>query len=60
MRYEYRCQGCPHQWEEDDKRVEDDHSMCPKCYAQGKRVIAGGTSFVLKGGYTEKNGYSGG
>lgn len=51
MTYEYVCEACGHQWEAEqsikDRPLED----CVSCRAKkAKRLVSGGTGFLLKGG----------
>lgn len=51
MTYEYVCEACGHQWEAEqsikDRALED----CVACGAKkAKRLVSGGTGFLLKGG----------
>jgi putative FmdB family regulatory protein len=49
--YEYFCQNCNHCFEEIQKINDLPIEKCPKCgYEKVKRLISGGTGFVLKGG----------
>jgi len=48
--YEYQCGKCGHEFEREQRIVEDPIKKCPKCRSlQAKRLISR-TSFVLKGG----------
>jgi len=48
--YEYQCQKCGHEFEREQRIVEDPIKKCPACKSnQAKRLISK-TSFVLKGG----------
>jgi putative FmdB family regulatory protein len=58
--YEYICTECKHNWEEDQNITSEPTAKCPKCgKSTAKRLIAGGTSFQLKGGCWSKDGYKG-
>jgi len=47
--YEYQCQKCGHEFEREQRIVEDPIKRCPACKSnQAKRLISK-TSFVLKG-----------
>lgn len=49
--YEYGCSACGHQWEQVQRIVEAPVEVCPKCAEHAaKRLISGGTNFILKGG----------
>lgn len=48
--YDYQCQKCGHEFEKEQRIIEDPIKKCPACKAnQAKRLISK-TSFVLKGG----------
>lgn len=48
--YEYQCRKCGHEFEREQRIVDDPIKKCPKCKSnQAKRLISL-TSFVLKGG----------
>ena len=57
--YEYKCSACEYVWEEiqkiNDKKIE----QCPECKEKtAKRLVSGGTGFVLKGsGWYSSGGY---
>lgn len=58
MIYEYECQTCKHTWEVEQKISDDPVKKCPKCKKlKAKRLISGGSSFVLKGGGWANEGY---
>jgi putative FmdB family regulatory protein len=47
--YEYQCRKCGHEFEREQRIVEDPIKKCPACKSnQAKRLISK-TSFVLKG-----------
>ena len=49
--YEYVCEACKHAWELEQRMVDDAIKKCPKCKKQkAKRMISGGSNFILKGG----------
>lgn len=59
MIYEYVCENCSHEWEEDQKITDDRIEECPQCKQQSaKRLISGGGNFILKGGSWASSGYS--
>lgn len=63
MIYDYCCLSCKHEWEEEQKMSDTVVEICPKCgEVSAKRLISGGTGFVLKGGGVgwAKNKYSSG
>lgn len=57
--YEYKCEGCQHTWNETQKMSDDPTQKCPECEEEkAKRLISGGTGFVLKGsGWFNSGGY---
>ncbi len=58
MIYEYCCLACKNEWEETQKVLDPVIEICPKCgKKEAKRLISGGTSFVLKGGSWAKDNY---
>ena len=56
MTYEYRCTGCGHEFEHEQKITDDTLPACPKCGTpNAQRLISGGLGFVLKGsGWTPR------
>lgn len=58
MIYLYTCNVCKIEWEEEQKMSDPRIEICPKCNKkEAKRLISGGTSFVLKGGSWAKDNY---
>jgi putative FmdB family regulatory protein len=58
--YEYRCTGCGHEWEAEQRITEAALTRCPKCRKRkAKRLVSGGTGHVLKGSRWAKDGYRG-
>lgn len=58
MTYEYECISCKFLWEEEKKITDPPTKTCPKCGKEkAKRLVSGGTAFVLKGGGWANNGY---
>ena len=57
--YEYKCVECEYHWEENQKMNDDPIKACPKCNKDSaKRLISGGSGFVLKGnGWFNSGGY---
>jgi putative FmdB family regulatory protein len=48
--YEYKCDSCEHEFEELQGVNEPALVTCPRCSAHAlRRLISGGTRFVLKG-----------
>lgn len=49
--YQYECDSCQHEWEEFQSMKDEPTKKCPECKKEkAKRIITGGTGFVLKGG----------
>lgn len=56
--YEYECKKCKHLWDLEQKINDKKITTCPKCKKKSaKRLIAGGTSFALKGSGWASEGY---
>jgi putative FmdB family regulatory protein len=56
--YDYICEDCKHEWEHEAKITDPALTMCPKCGKESaKRLISGGTGFILQGGGWYKDGY---
>jgi putative FmdB family regulatory protein len=51
MTYEYVCEACGHQWEAEQSIKDSALKKCVSCGAEkAKRLVSGGTGFLLKGG----------
>jgi putative FmdB family regulatory protein len=51
MTYEYVCEACGHQWEAEQSIKDSPLKKCVSCGAEkAKRLVSGGTGFLLKGG----------
>jgi putative FmdB family regulatory protein len=51
MTYEYVCEACGHQWEAQQSIKDKALKTCVSCGAEkAKRLVSGGTGFLLKGG----------
>jgi putative FmdB family regulatory protein len=51
MTYEYVCEACGHQWEAEQSIKDSPLKTCVSCAAsKAKRLVSGGTGFLLKGG----------
>ncbi len=58
MTYEYACQACGHTWEAEQRIKDAPLKDCASCGApKAKRLISGGTGFLLKGGGWYADGY---
>ena len=49
MIYEYQCPSCNKCQEVDHKMGEDPEIKCSKCNTRMKRIISGGSGFILNG-----------
>ena len=47
--YEYKCLNCNHQFEVFQSIKDDALSVCPECNGKLRRLISGGSGFILKG-----------
>ena len=47
--YEYYCTSCGFEFEEFQSIASEPLSICPKCNAEVKRKISGGTGLIFKG-----------
>jgi putative FmdB family regulatory protein len=51
MTYEYACEACGHQWEAEQSIKDAPLKQCVVCGKEkAKRLVSGGTGFLLKGG----------
>jgi putative FmdB family regulatory protein len=58
MTYEYTCEGCGHSWEAEQSIKDAPLKKCVSCgAAKAKRLVSGGTGFLLKGGGWYADGY---
>jgi len=48
--YEYRCGKCGHEFEREQRIVDDPIKKCPACRSLKAKRLISKTSFVLKGG----------
>jgi len=46
--YEYKCERCGYSFEMHHSMKEDPRVDCPECWASARRVITGGSGFILK------------
>ncbi len=50
--YEYKCEHCGHSFEI-RRSMNDEHKVdCPQCGTQARKIITGGSGFILKGSST--------
>ena len=47
--YEYCCSSCGHLFEEHQSITADPIRECPQCGGEVRRMISGGSGFILKG-----------
>lgn len=61
MTYEYVCEACGHQWEAEQSIKDAPLKKCSACgKPRAKRLVSGGTGFLLKGGGWYADGYGSG
>ena len=60
MTYDYFCENCEKKFEVEQSIKERPLCNCPKCGTEGslKRLISGGSGFVLKGSGWAADNYS--
>ena len=56
--YEYRCNGCSHEFEAFQSIKDDRLTICPKCKKPRLERLISGAAFQLKGGGWYKDLYS--
>ncbi len=47
--YQYKCDKCDFEFEEFQKMSDAALETCPKCKGKVRRIISGGSGFLLKG-----------
>jgi len=47
--YEYVCKECGHKFTKRQSIKNDSLPKCPQCKGDVKKIISGGTGFILKG-----------
>lgn len=58
MTYEYRCDGCKHTWEQEQRITEAPVKRCPRCKREKAKRLISGAHFILEGaGWFNKGGY---
>lgn len=57
--YEYICEECEYQFEEFQKITDEPLITCPECGGKIRRIITGGSGFILKGSGFYKTDYAG-
>ncbi|MDI6890268.1 MAG: zinc ribbon domain-containing protein [Thermodesulfovibrionales bacterium] len=50
--YEYKCEHCGYLFEVRHSMTENPGILCPECKSEAKRIITGGSGFILKGSST--------
>jgi putative FmdB family regulatory protein len=48
--YEYECSGCGRRLERRQTMTEPPLTECPECQGRLRRVISGGSGFIIKSG----------
>ena len=56
--YEYECNECKHRFEEVQSIKAEPLKVCPECGGESRRLISGGTGFILKGPGFYKTDYA--
>ncbi|MBW1972154.1 MAG: zinc ribbon domain-containing protein [Spirochaetes bacterium] len=54
--YEYECIDCGYHFEVKQSISDNPINECPQCGGKVKRVISGGTGFIMKGGNSSFDG----
>ncbi|MFA4971555.1 MAG: zinc ribbon domain-containing protein [bacterium] len=57
MTYEYECDACGHEWEQEQKITEEPVKVCPKCGEEAAKRLVSNGNFVLKGKNWARDGY---
>jgi len=57
MLYEYKCNHCDREFEEEQKMTDPPLEKCEKCGGNVTRLISGAPAFILKGSGWYKDGY---
>jgi putative FmdB family regulatory protein len=47
--YEYKCKQCGNIFEVYHSMNEDPWVLCPECKSRARRIITGGSGFIMKG-----------
>lgn len=48
LTYEYECKGCGKHFEVQQGMTETPVAQCPECGGESRRLISGGSGFILK------------
>jgi putative FmdB family regulatory protein len=54
--YEYKCEGCGHEFEMNHPMNENPVIFCPECKGRSKKIITGGAGFIMKGSHQKDTG----
>ena len=54
--YEYECTSCGLRFERRQSITAEPLTDCPECHGKVRRLIAGGTGFILKGAGASRPG----
>jgi putative FmdB family regulatory protein len=46
--YEYKCAKCGLRFERSQTMTEDPITECPECHGKVRRLISGGTGFIMR------------
>jgi putative FmdB family regulatory protein len=57
--YEYECESCGLKFERPQAITELPLAECPKCSGTVRRLVSGGTGFILKGASHGRTGQNG-
>ena len=55
--YEYRCNECGHEWEQEQKITAARERFCPKCKKEAAERLISRAAVVLKGTCWARDGY---
>ena len=47
--YEYECRACGRRFDRQQSMTEAPLAKCPKCGGEVRRLISGGSGFIMKG-----------
>jgi len=50
--YEYKCEHCGHSFDVRHSMNDESKVNCPRCGTQARKIITGGSGFILKGSST--------
>ncbi|NDC23971.1 MAG: zinc ribbon domain-containing protein [Proteobacteria bacterium] len=57
MIYDYKCEKCDREFEEDQRSSDPPLTTCEKCSGNLSRIISAPPTFILKGSGWAKDGY---